>query len=101
MKESNNHMPVIFHGFNNQLDTALLLIKEGHYLSFGHHLLQPRMEAVFASIALENIFLETDAHDIRIEEIYRQAARIKNISIDQLHLHIQRNTQKVFNRNFS
>lgn len=100
LKEMNNRMPVIFHGFNNSLDIALQLVKEGYYLSFGHSLFKPSMEPIFAAIALEHIFLETDDNKINIEEVYHQAAKIKNISTDQLSLHIQRNSIKVFNRNF-
>lgn len=100
LKEMNNRMPVIFHGFNNSLDIALQLVKKGYYLSFGHSLFKPSLEPVFTAITLEHIFLETDDNNIKIEEVYRQAAKIKNISIDQLSLHIQRNSIKVFNRNF-
>ena len=90
-------MPVVFHGFNNKLEIALMLIQEGYYLSFGNHLLYPQMESVFASLSMQNIFLETDTQNISIYDIYNQAARIKNSTVDQLYFQIKRNTEKVFN----
>lgn len=97
LKEMKNQMPVVFHGFNNKLEIALMLIQEGYYLSFGNHLLYPQMESVFASLSMQNIFLETDTQNISIYDIYNQAARIKNSTVDQLYFQIKRNTEKVFN----
>jgi TatD DNase family protein len=97
LKEYNNHMPVIFHGFNNNEEIANLIIQNGHYLSFGKSLMNPSMEKVFSKISLKHIFLETDDSHVSIETIYQQAAKIKQIPRDQLRLQIFKNTQKVFN----
>lgn len=91
------NVPVIFHGFNNKKEIADKLIKKGYFISFGKALFDPSVEIVFNTIPLENIFLETDDSDADIESIYCQAARIKNISLDQLSLQLKKNFKKVFN----
>lgn len=93
------HVPVIFHGFNNKQSTANKIIKAGYYLSFGNALIYPSNEIVFNNIPLDKIFLETDDSNHTIEAIYKQAGRIKNISLEQLNLQIKKNTKKVFNLN--
>ena len=91
------NVPVIFHGFNNKKEIADKLIKKGYFISFGKALFNPSVEIVFNTIPLENIFLETDDSDADIESIYCQAARIKNISLNQLSLQLKKNFKKVFN----
>lgn len=100
LKEYNNHMPVIFHGFNNQIEIAHSLLKAGHFLSFGKSLFTPKMETVFSKIPAEFIFLETDDSDLSIQAIYQQAAKIKNCSLEKLSAQIQQNAKTVFNSSF-
>lgn len=96
LKEYNRTSPVIFHGFNNKLETANKILGQGHYLSFGRHIFNPVIESVFSKISLEKIFLETDDSDISIDDIYKQAAKIKNISTEQLSLQIKKNLDSIF-----
>ena len=96
LKEYNRTSPVIFHGFNNKLETANKILDQGHYLSFGKHLMNPSVENIFSKISLEKIFLETDDSDIGIDAIYKQAAKIKNISTEQLSLQIKKNLERIF-----
>jgi len=96
LKEYNRTSPVIFHGFNNKLETANKILDQGHYLSFGKHIFNPVIESVFSKISLEKIFLETDDSDIGIDAIYKQAAKIKNISREQLSLQIKKNLDCIF-----
>jgi len=96
LKEYNRTSPVIFHGFNNKLETANKILRQGHYLSFGRHIFNPIIESIFSKISLENIFLETDDSDSCIDDIYKQAAKIKNISIEQLSLQIKKNMERIF-----
>ncbi len=100
LKEMNNIMPVVFHGFNNNETIAHLLLNEGYYLSFGKSLFNPSLQALFCSIPNAYIFLENDDSEIPIENIYRQASKLKNISADTLSLQLQKNTTKVFNIKF-
>lgn len=97
LKHNNNKVPVIFHGFNKNGMVAAKILLNGHWLSFGKALFQKKNASVFAGMPLEKIFLETDDSDLRIEEIYKQAAAIKNISTEELCLQIKKNIQTVFN----
>ena len=97
LKEHNNLAPVIFHGFNNNEEIANSIIDAGYMISFGKSLLYPNAEKVFSKLPIENIFLETDDNEIMIDDIYKQAAKIKNISTERLSLQIQKNRNKVFN----
>ena len=96
LKEFNRTSPVIFHGFNNKLETAKKILDHGHYLSFGKQLLNPAIENIFSKISLEKIFLETDDSTVSIDDIYKQAAKIKNISTERLSLQIKNNLNRIF-----
>ena len=98
LKEYNRTSPVIFHGFNNKLDTANKVLEHGYYLSFGKHLYNPAIENIFSKISLEKIFLETDDSDTGIDDIYKQAAKIKNMSSEQLSLQIKKNLECILNK---
>jgi len=97
LNEHNRTTPVLFHGFNNNIDIANSIVSKGYYLSFGKSLFNPHEENVFAGISNEKIFLETDDSESLIDDIYKQAAKIKNTSAEQLNNQIQKNVQKVFN----
>jgi len=97
LKEYNRISPVIFHGFNNSEDLANNIIQKGYFLSFGKQLFNPSMEKVFSKIGGEYFFLETDDSDYTIDNIYKQAAKIRNISLDGLSLQIKQNLKGVFN----
>lgn len=98
LKESGNSVPVIFHGYHKSRELAMQLIYAGHYLSFGKHLKQPGVAAVFHSIPLEHVFLETDAADVPIDEIYEQAAAIKQVAQHQLQQQLALNVEQVFGK---
>ena len=97
LKESNNIMPVIFHGFHNKWEIADQLLQKEYYLSFGKSLFDPQMEKVFTATPIERIFLETDDSNHNILEIYIKAATLRQISIDQLHSQIRKNAHLIFN----
>lgn len=97
LKEYPCHVPVIFHGYNNNETIAKQILKAGYYLSFGKSLFKPSMELIFNKLPLEHIFLETDNEDCSIQSIYSQACMIRNISLNQLCRQIQKNIQRVFN----
>lgn len=97
LKANKVRVPVIFHGFNKSLALAEKLLQEGYYLSFGKHLLNAEsIREVFRRTPGEKLFLETDAADISIEEIYSAAAEIRQVSVDQLSAQIEANAVKVF-----
>ena len=97
LKSCKNNMPVIFHGFNNNINIADQIIKEGYYVSFGKSLLHPNQENIFNHIPSDRFFLENDDSDIAISKIYEQAARIRNTSVEQISSTIQKNLFRIFN----
>lgn len=99
LKKYNNKTPVIFHGFNKNSRIAEKMLNDGHYLSFGKSILQLQNKAIFEQVPMDRIFLETDETNISIQEIYKEAAAIKNISLETLSLQIKKNVQLVFNIN--
>lgn len=79
--------PWIFHGFNKHPDTARMLLKEGCFLSFGAALLKPGNHSAEALQLTpdDRFFLETDdAAEIDIVDIYKKAALLRGVSLEQL-----------------
>lgn len=88
----------IIHGFRGKPETALRLTGEGFYLSFGEILLahlEP-VAGLFRQIPADRIFLETDESVDGIEDIYRVAARIRNVTLPDLKSQIASNFNHVF-----
>ncbi len=98
LKACNNKVPVIFHGFNKNGTLAQQLIAHGYYLSFGKALQNRSMQSIFASVPIEQIFLETDDADISIEKIYDYAAASTPIDVNTLSLQITKNTELIFGK---
>ena len=98
LREMNFSFPVIVHGFNNNSQIAQSCIHLGYYLSFGPALLKEESNArkVLIEIPDNRFFLETDAKEISIKQIYNAAASVKNISIDSLLKHQNHNFELVF-----
>lgn len=90
--------PWVIHGFNQNKNIARELIKQGIYLSFGSQLLNEKSNAakIFSEIEKEYIFVETDESNIDIKEIYQQAAKLRNISLENLEEIIRSNYKKCF-----
>lgn len=101
LKQQKIQVPVIFHGFNKNNTLANELIAKGYYLSFGRDLLKASTADTFKKLPLEQVFLETDDSEMKIEEIYRVAADLKNIDIASLCEQLKKNAQLVFNVNFT
>lgn len=91
-------VPVIFHGVNNKLSVIQSVIDSGHYLSFGKSLLgfNEAILHTFRVTPLERILLETDDSEVSIREIYKSAARIKDIDEKDLVLQLEKNFLDVF-----
>ncbi len=87
----------IVHGFNKNLQIAALLLQAGCFLSFGKAILtNKKLQEVFKTVPLTQIFLETDDADIDIQAIYQQAATLKNITIKQLQNQLSDNFNRCF-----
>lgn len=91
-------VPMIIHGFSKNVQVAKELTDNGFYLSFGKYLLRnPELKTVFLSVPDDRFFLETDAIDEGIEDVYALAATYKNIETEELQLIIDNNFKQVFN----
>lgn len=97
LKQLKITVPVIFHGFNSNLQIAKELIKNGYYFSFGYDLLKPASNAAktIKNIPREKIFLETDDKDVSIQEIYMKASELLDIQLDILLSQVHNNFKSV------
>jgi TatD DNase family protein len=90
--------PWIVHGFKGNSIEAENLLKKGARLSFGPRLLTDEsMQALFTSIPLEFIYLETDTKRVLIDEMYQKTALLRNLEIDDLRTGIWLNFVRDFN----
>ena len=89
---------MIVHGFNNNKEIALQLLKSGCYFSFGKALLIKDSNAsqVISIIPSDRLFLETDDADTTIENIYSAASNILNLETETLKKIISANFKNVF-----
>ena len=92
------NVPVIFHGYNNNEQIAQQIIQEKYMLSFGKSLFNTSIETLFSKMPLDKLFLENDNGEKDIKEVYDQACKIKNISLEQLSLQMKKNCLRVFNK---
>jgi TatD DNase family protein len=78
-------VPIIIHGFSKNEQLAQQLLQQGYYLSFGKYLFQqPELAEALAKVPHDRFFLETDAMDRSIQEVYVKAAECKKMSLDEL-----------------
>lgn len=98
-KELVPSMPWIIHGFNANLSIGKELIRHGFYFSLGKALLDNTSNAakLLPEIPNDHFFLETDDSDESIETIYRQAALLKNIEVEELKKSVTANYFRSFN----
>lgn len=96
-KELNIKVPLIIHGFSKNEPTAIQLLDNGFYLSFGKYLLRnPELKTVFQSVPNDRFFLETDTVEESLDEVYALAANYKNIEIEEVKEIVASNFEKVF-----
>lgn len=98
LKEEEAAVPVIFHGYHKSKELAQQLVKAGYYLSFGNHITQAATADVFLSIPLNHVFLETDAAQLPVDELYAAAAAIKQIPVAALEEQVTANAKKLFGK---
>ncbi|MEO8233781.1 MAG: TatD family hydrolase [Flavobacterium sp.] len=92
-------VPMIIHGFSKNLSIAKSLLDNGFYLSFGKYLLRnPELESVFKLVPNDKFFLETDTIEETLDEVYKLAAKYKNIEIENLIKIINSNFNHVFKK---
>ncbi|ESU20340.1 TatD-related DNase [Flavobacterium enshiense DK69] len=88
-------VPMVIHGFSKNWQVAKSLLDNGFYLSFGKYLLRnPELASVFEQVPNELFFLETDTIEESISDVYKKAAFIKKMDVEQI---ISDNFKLVFN----
>ena len=99
-KEQKDPQPWIIHWFNASSDMGKQLIDKGFYLSFGHMLFNEKSKAfkAFTRIPADYIFLETDDSAYRIDEVYEQAAKLREISVKNMERIIDDNFTRCFGK---
>jgi TatD DNase family protein len=97
---SNNEMPVIIHGYNNNENIARVLKDYGCYFSFGKALLgyDSNASKVIKNIGKDYIFLETDDADLSIKYVYGKATEILGVNLEIVQEQIKMNFEKVFKK---
>lgn len=85
--------PWILHGYTGGPLLTKQLAQRGFYFSFGKSLFNPKSKSIESLrwLPLDRIFLETDEFQGNVEEIYRKAAVLKEISPELLKQEIWNN----------
>lgn len=98
LNQSNNAVPVIIHGYNNNANIKKVLVDYGCCFSFGKALLGYDSNAAKAikNIGGKKIFLETDDADISIKYIYKKASELLGVEEDILKQQLKTNFETVF-----
>jgi len=99
IKKYQNQVVFIIHGFNQNPQIALQLLKLGAYLSFGNALLNvknERLKYVFAQTPNHQLFIENDDAACKVEQIYEAAASIKKCELNVMKEIIFANYKTVF-----
>ena len=95
----NRDLSWIIHGFTGSIESAMMFVNAGGYISFGEGLFHSDRTAEALRMAPpECIFLETDESKMPITAIYSKAAKITGIREEKLRDHIEKNFRKVFTR---
>ena len=88
---------VIFHGFIGSVEQAQRAVKEGYYLSFGERTFRsPKSISALRSTPLSQLFVETDESATPIEDIYRQIALLRGVTLAELIHTTEENFKRVF-----
>lgn len=93
-KEMQPHNPWIIHGFRGKKELAQDYLRHGIYLSFGAYC---QVEALRATPE-DYLFLETDESVADIRELYARAAKMREVSEDNLREKIEQNVNRLFFR---
>ena len=90
-------IPFMFHGFNKNEQLLHQILVQNCFVSFGKNLLSNKnLQIIFANLSANQFFLENDASEISIEEIYTFAADLRKITIEELQLQQAENWKTVF-----
>ncbi|MFV0210302.1 TatD family hydrolase [Empedobacter falsenii] len=90
-------IPFMFHGFNKNEQLLHQILVQNCFVSFGKNLLSNKnLQIIFAKISANQFFLENDASEIPIKEIYAFVANLRKITIEELQLQQAENWKTIF-----
>lgn len=102
IKNNHQNLKLIIHSFNKSYEQAETLLKKGFFLSFGADILKnDKIAEVLRRMPFDKIFLETDTSSTGIVELYKRAADIRSIKVEELGSLIEDNFRKVFGEKFT
>ncbi len=98
-KKLHPEMPWILHGYHGGVEITRQMGKRGFLFSFGRSLFANNSKSIesLISLPMEKIFFETDEFDVEVETIYKQAAKLKNVSLDVLKSEVWNNFNRIEN----
>ena len=102
LKKGYNKTPWIIHGFSGNFQIAKRLVDFGAYISLGNSILKDfsKTNETLIKTPLQRVFFETDEASDDIKEIYKKAAQIKGINLNEFVSHIYQNFIYCFNYGF-
>ncbi len=84
-KKRKSNTTWIIHDYKGNQNISENLLAKNCIMSFGKSLIKsPKIQNIFKELPINSLFLETDNSGLSIYEIYKQAAYIKNISVELL-----------------
>ncbi|PID88045.1 MAG: hypothetical protein CSB06_02140 [Bacteroidia bacterium] len=94
-------VPLILHRYSGNMTLAKQLDHLDCYFSFGQDLFHEKNKAasIFMNLPLERIFLETDDSHFSIKEIYQQAAKLRQTSLENIESQLENNFRNCFKIN--
>ncbi len=99
-KKMEPKMTWIFHSYNGSVEMTRQLAHQNFIFSFGEILFLPGTKAIdsFKNLPLNKIFFETDEYDGNVEHMYKQGARLKNISEEEIIMTVWDNFNRIENK---
>lgn len=90
-------MPWIMHGYRGNIQITKQLGKPGIFFSFGESLFDENSKSIesLKFLPIEKIFFETDEYNGDVEQIYKRAAILKNVSLDILKTEVWNNFHRI------
>jgi TatD DNase family protein len=95
-KDTQAKMPWILHGYRGNKNITSQLLENDFYFSLGKGI--DLLSESITLIPLEKVFLETDDSNLKIDEVYKNIARIRNQDLHTLIKKIADNYMQVFSR---
>lgn len=96
-KKMNPAMPWILHAYNGSIEITKQLAEMKFLFSFGESLFNSNSKGIesFYYLALDKLFFETDEQEIDVDQMYEQAAKLKQISVEELKIAVWKNFNRI------